>query len=68
MRVGEKRRSYPNAKLSRPRATAALSMLLSGCTIERLAGFTAAGLAASYNVPAATAERMLVAARRGRGL
>jgi hypothetical protein len=31
-----------------------------------LAGFTAAGLAGSYNVPVAEAERMLAQARQGR--
>lgn len=68
MRAGENRRNYPTTKLSRPRATAALTNLLYGCTAERLAGFTAAGLSNSYNVPVARAERMLGDARRGRGL
>jgi hypothetical protein len=67
-RQGENRRSYPTAKLSSKRATAALQQLLCGCTVERLAGFTAAGLAATHNVKLAEAERMLDAARRGRGL
>jgi hypothetical protein len=43
-------------------------MLLTGCTAERLAGFTAATLAGSYNVKIETAERMLQGARRSRGL
>jgi hypothetical protein len=66
--VGEKRRSYPNARLSAKRATGALTSLLYGCTAERLAGFTAAGLAKSWNVSVDVAERMLVAARLERGL
>lgn len=59
-------RSCPKASLSQKRATAALAMLLSGCHDDRLKGFTAAGLSASYNVPVATAERMLAAARLAR--
>jgi hypothetical protein len=66
--AGGAKRSYPNARLSAKRATAALTNLLYGCTAERLAGFTAAGLAKSWNVSVATAERMLVAARSERGL
>lgn len=61
-------RSYPKASLSQKRATAALSMLLSGCKDERLASFSAAGLSAAYNVPVATVERMLAAARLARNL
>jgi hypothetical protein len=60
------RRSYGSKQISQKRATAALSILLYGCTAERLAGFTAAGLAGSYNVPLATAEQMLSAARKVR--
>ena len=59
-------RSYGTKNVSRKRARAALSMLLAGCTNERLAGFTAAGLAASYNVSPAKAEEMLAAARKAR--
>jgi hypothetical protein len=62
-RPGENRRT---SHLSQRRAAAALSMLLSGCTAERLAGFTAAGLASTHNVKLGEAERMLDAARRGR--
>lgn len=40
-------------------------MLLTGCTKERLASFTPAALAASYNVPITTAEQMLSRARQG---
>ena len=61
-------RSYGSKHISGKRARAALSMLLTGCTDERLKGFTAAGLAGSYNVPIATVEQMLAAARQGRGL
>jgi hypothetical protein len=53
-------------QLSRKRATGALAMLLSGCTQERLAGFTAASLASSYNVPLAKAAELLDRARQGR--
>ena len=59
-------RSYPKAHLSRPKAERALVALLYGCTDERLQGFTAAGLAASYNVAIAKAEAMLADARRRR--
>lgn len=61
-------RRYPKAHLSSKRAKAAVAMLLSGCTAERLSGFTAAGLSASYNVPLEAAGQMLAEARRGRGL
>lgn len=60
-------RRFPKAHLPANRAKAALSMLLNGCKAERLAGFTAASLAASYNVPVEQAAAMLDAARRGRG-
>jgi hypothetical protein len=50
--------------ISKKRAAAALAMLLTGCTKERLAGFTAASLVASYNVSLETAQRMLSAARQ----
>ena len=56
-------RSYGTKALSKPKATAALTQLLYGCTLDKLASFTAEGLAASYNVPLATAERMLREAR-----
>jgi hypothetical protein len=61
------RARYPS-RISSKRAQSALCSLLSGCTDERLAGFTAASLAASYNVSLETAERMLVGVRKARGL
>jgi hypothetical protein len=61
-------RGYPKASLSQKRAAAALQMLLCGCTKERLRTFTADSLASSYNVTHTTAEKMLSAARKGRGL
>jgi hypothetical protein len=61
-------RRYPKAQLSQKRAAVALSMLLYGCTDERLKDFTAAGLAGSYNVSLAAAETMLAGARKARGL
>lgn len=61
-------RSYPKANLSSKRAKAALQMLLTGCAPDRLAGFTAASLASSYNVPIAEADKLLSAARQGRML
>lgn len=60
-------RSYGTKALSKPKATMALAQLLYGCTPERLASFTAQGLSAAYNVPPATAERMLGEARGRRG-
>jgi dihydrodipicolinate synthase/N-acetylneuraminate lyase len=63
--MGENRRT---TKLSAKCAKAALAQLLSGCRDDRLAGFTAAGLSGSYNVSPAEAEKMLAAARSGRGL
>ena len=59
---------YPDPKLSRKKAEVAVTMLLAGCTDERLAGFTAESLAASYNVAASDVARMLADARRRRGL
>lgn len=44
----------------------ALTGLLYGCTDERLASFTASGLASAYNVPLARVEAMLASARQGR--
>lgn len=60
--------SYPKASLSARKAETALTALLYGCTAERLAGFSGAGLAASYNVPLPRAEAMLAEAKRRRGL
>ncbi len=54
--------------MSRKQAEMALAMLLSGCVDERLAGFTAESLSASYNVPKVRAETMLADARRRRGV
>jgi hypothetical protein len=56
------------SKISARRARSALTSLLIGCTAERLASFTAAGLSASYAVPRDEAERMLDRARAGRGV
>lgn len=61
------RASYPKALLSRKKAELALTGLLYGCTDERLAGFTADGLAASYNVPVERTKVLLDGARLGRG-
>jgi len=58
---------YPNAHLSRKKAEMALTMLLYGCTVERLRGFTASSLAASYNVPITRTMALLDDARRRRG-
>jgi hypothetical protein len=66
-RPGEQHR-HRTSSLSSKRAKAALQQLLTGCREERLAGFTAAGLASSYNVPVAEAEKMLARARQGRML
>lgn len=60
------RGGYPKASLSRPKAELALTGLLYGCTDERLQGFTAEGLAASYNVALPRAQALLDAARLGR--
>lgn len=54
--------------VSKKCAATALVSLLHGCTDERLASFTAASLAASYNVPLERAAEMLAAARQGRML
>jgi hypothetical protein len=54
------------SRISGKCAKMALTSLLYGCTLERLASFTAQGLAASYRVPIAEAERMLSRAREGR--
>jgi hypothetical protein len=60
-------RSYPST-ISAKRARAALVMLLTGCTKERLASFTAEGLAASYRVPIGEVAGLLQRAKKGRGL
>lgn len=54
------------SNLPQNRAVSALASLLHGCTDERLASFTGASLASSYNVPLERAEAMLAAARQGR--
>lgn len=61
------RARYPS-RISSKRAQSALCSLLSGCTDERLAGFTAVSLAASYNVPVETVAKMLIGVRKARGL
>jgi hypothetical protein len=53
-------------QLSRKRAESAVVMLLTGCKPERLAGFTPASLAASYNITIERAEELLTRARQGR--
>jgi len=60
-------RSYPST-ISAKRAKQALCQLLYGCTPERLAGFTAEGLAASYRVPIGEVAGLLQRAKKGRGL
>lgn len=59
--------TYPARNLSRKQAESALTHLLYFCTEDRLAGFTAESLAASYNVPVARVEAMLADARGRRG-
>jgi hypothetical protein len=56
------------SRISKRSADMQLTLLLAGCTDERLRGFTAASLSASYNVSLAVAEAKLAAARSGRGL
>ena len=58
-------RSYPS-RISAKQAKQGLTQLLYGCTEERLAGFTAQGLAASWRVPIAEVEDLLKRARAGR--
>ena len=58
-------RRGPNT-ISKKNAGASLAGLLYGCTDERLAGFTAAGLAATHNVPMREVEAMLARAREVR--
>lgn len=60
--------SYPTASLSRKKAETVLTLLLVGCTDERLQGFTAASLSASYNVPVGRTMTLLDEARRRRGV
>lgn len=59
------RRGWGSKSISQTRAATALTQLLCGCTPERLASFTAAGLAGSYNVPLPQVEAMLAKARQG---
>jgi hypothetical protein len=54
--------------VSRKSADVALSLLLTGCTDERLAGFTAERLVSAYNVKLETAQRKLADARMRRGM
>jgi len=58
-------RSYPST-ISAKGAKQALTQLLYGCTPERLAGFTAEGLARSYRVPIGEVAGLLERARRAR--
>lgn len=58
------RHRKPN--ITQKSAVTALFSLLHGCTDERLASFTAASLAGSYNVSLDRAAEMLAAARQGR--
>jgi hypothetical protein len=60
------RRGWGTKQLSQKRAASALASLLTGCTEERLASFTASGLASAYNVPLPRVETMLASARQGR--
>lgn len=60
------RHSYPRAALSAKKAERVLVALLYGCTVERLRGFTANGLAASYAVPLPRVAELLDEARRRR--
>lgn len=58
-------RSYPS-RISAKQAKQALTQLLYGCTPERLAGFTAQGLAASWNVPITEVAEQLERAKKAR--
>jgi hypothetical protein len=57
---------HRTSNISGKKAKASLSMLLSGCTRERLAEFTPEKLAAQFNVRPAVVEQMLAQARQGR--
>lgn len=57
-------RSYGAGPPSRQSAETTLVSLLYGCTDERLAGFSAESLSASYAVPLARATALLAEARR----
>jgi hypothetical protein len=62
------KRAYPAQHISRKSAVSSLTRLLAFCTLERLAGFTAAGLAAMFNVSREVAGEMLERARARRGV
>lgn len=59
-------RGWGSKQISSKRAATALQTLLIGCTKEKLASFTAVGLAGSYNVTVAQAEQLLAKAKQGR--
>lgn len=58
----------PIRQIENVEAEAALTTLLYFCSEDRLQGFTADGLAQSYNVAVPRATELLEQARRGRGL
>lgn len=60
-------RGYPNAHLSQKKAEMALTMLLYGCSKERLKRLTAGELLACYHVPFLRIEALLADARLRRG-
>jgi hypothetical protein len=62
------RAPHRTTNISGKKARASLSMLLSGCTRERLAEFTPEKLSAMWNVPLARAQAMLAEAKERRGL
>jgi hypothetical protein len=61
-------RSYGTRKQSGAQAKRALTNLLAFCTAEMLPSFTAAGLAAMFNVSPQVAGEMLDRARARRGV
>lgn len=61
-------RHYPTRRVSKKRSAMSLTLLLYGCTPQRLRQITAAELAGSYSVTPVAAEKMLADARKGRGV
>lgn len=59
---------FPDKQLSVQSATASLSMLLAGCTDEKLAEFTTDGLSKIFRVKPAQIEAMLHTARTARAI
>jgi hypothetical protein len=57
---------YPDKQVSAASAKAQLSMLLNGCTDERLSSFTVDGLGKMYRVPMHEIQTMLTVARMQR--